>query len=86
MNHDAGGLSAHKRPVGRPAPDLMVCDRCGHTGDDGGSTTESYCGACGATVPYPEDDKCTECGATNCMLIACPECGGRYRPESELVA
>jgi len=54
------------------------CDDCGHTGDEGGSTTESYCGSCGATVPYPKEDKCQECGATNCMLIACPKCGGQY--------
>lgn len=63
----------------------MVCDECGHTGDDGGSTTESYCGACCATVQYPKEDRCQECGATNCMLIACPQCGGHYRPESDLV-
>lgn len=54
------------------------CDECGHTGIDGGSTSESYCGACGSTVPYPANDLCPSCGETNCMLIACPECGGRY--------
>ena len=61
----------------------MHCDDCGHTGDEGGSTKESHCGACGATVPYPKEDRCQECGATNCMLIACPECGGRYWPADE---
>lgn len=54
------------------------CDNCGHTGDEGGSATESYCGACGTTVPYPTEDRCQECGAADCMLIACPKCGGRY--------
>ena len=59
------------------------CDDCGHAGDEGGSTTESYCGACGATVPYPAEDRCQVCDATNCMLIACPECGGRYWEQDE---
>ena len=59
-------------------PEKRCCDECGHTGIDGGSTSESYCGGCGATVPYPAEDLCPNCGATNCMLIACPECGGRY--------
>lgn len=61
----------------------MHCDDCGHTGDEGGSTTESYCGACGATVPYPNEDRCQECGATDCMRIACPECGGEYMHADE---
>lgn len=59
-------------------PEKRCCDECGHTGIDGGSTSESYCGACGSTVPYPSNDLCPSCGETNCMLIACPECGGRY--------
>ena len=59
-------------------PEKRCCDECGRTGTDGGSTSESYCGACGATVPYPDEDLCPACGAANCMLIACPECGGRY--------
>ncbi len=65
------------------APGKRCCDECGHTGTDGGSTSESYCGACGATVPYPAEDLCQECGATNCMLIACPKCGGRYWLDEE---
>lgn len=65
------------------APEKRCCDECGHKGTDGGSTTESYCGSCGATVPYPEDDLCSECGATSCMLIACPECGGHYSLDEE---
>jgi hypothetical protein len=36
-------------------------------------------------VPYPEKDLCPECGADNCMLIACPECGGEYVLEDDLV-
>ena len=64
-------------------PEKRCCDECGHTGTDGGSTSESYCGACGATVPYPEKDICQSCGATNCMLVACPKCGGRYSLDEE---
>ena len=60
------------------APEKRYCDDCGHAGTDGGSTEESYCGGCGRTVPYPEEDLCPACGETNCMLIACPECGGEY--------
>ena len=60
------------------AQEKRYCNECGHTGTDGGSTSESYCGGCGETVPYPEEDLCPSCGKTNCMLIACPECGGRY--------
>ena len=63
--------------------DKRRCDECGHTGTDGGSTSESYCGACGKTVPYPDWDLCPECGTTNRMLIACPECGGRYSLDEE---
>lgn len=79
-------LQDERCPSKRPAlerTELWKCDDCGHTGDGGGSTTESYCGACGATVPYPKEDRCQECGATNCMLIACPECGGRYWEHDE---
>ncbi len=65
------------------ATEKRLCDECGHKGTDGGSTSESYCGACGATVPYPEEDLCPACGATNCMLIACPECGGHYSLDDE---
>jgi len=64
-------------------PEKRCCDECGHSGTDGGSTRESYCAACGETVPYPTDDLCPECGATNCMMIACPECGGRYSLDEE---
>lgn len=64
-------------------PEKRCCDECGHTGTDGGSTSESYCGSCGATVPYPEKDICQSCGATNCMLVACPKCGGRYSLDEE---
>ncbi len=64
-------------------PEKRCCDECGHKGTDGGSTSESHCGACGATVPYPAEDLCQACGATNCMLIACPECGGRYSLDEE---
>lgn len=59
-------------------PEKYCCDECAHAGTDGGSTIESYCGCCGETVLYPEADLCPSCGKTNCMLIACPECGGRY--------
>lgn len=65
------------------APEKRCCDECGHAGTDGGSDSESYCGACGRTVSYPAEDLCPECGATNCMLIACPECGGRYSLDEE---
>lgn len=64
-------------------PEKRCCDECGHTGTDGRSTSESYCGACGATVPYPEKDICQSCGATDCMLVACPKCGGRYSLDEE---
>lgn len=64
--------------MGNNEPEKRRCDDCGHTGTDGGSTIASYCGACGQTVPYPEEDLCPACDAPNCMLIACPECGGRY--------
>jgi len=64
-------------------PEKRCCDECGHKGTDGGSTSESHCGACGATVPYPAEDLCPACGATNCMLIACPECGGHYSLDEE---
>lgn len=64
-------------------PEKRCCDECGHAGTDGGSDSESYCGACGRTVSYPAEDLCPECGATNCMLIACPECGGRYSLDEE---
>jgi hypothetical protein len=65
------------------APEKRRCDECGHAGADDGSTTESYCGFCGETVPYSDDDRCPECGAMNCMLIACPECGGHYSLDEE---
>lgn len=56
-----------------------ICDSCYHNGDDAdASITESYCGSCGATVAYPKTDLCPACGDTNCMMLACPECGGRY--------
>jgi hypothetical protein len=71
--------------VGQPEPERRVCLDCGHSGTDGGSTTESYCGACGSTVPYPDKDLCQECGHDNCMLIACPCCGGEYHLESDLL-
>jgi hypothetical protein len=69
------------RPI--TTPEKRRCDACGHVGIDGGSTTESYCGRCDETVPYPTDDLCPICGATNCMLIACPKCGGRYSEAEE---
>lgn len=77
-----GGPVEHT--VGRPVPEPHVCDDCGHCGTEP-SATESYCGHCGATVPYPEEDHCAECGHDNCMLLACPECGGQFRPGIELV-
>ena len=80
------GLGPVDHTVGRPGAERAErrkCDDCGHSGDEGGSTTESYCGVCGSTVPYPKEDQCQECGATNCMLIACPECGGRYWEQDE---
>lgn len=64
-------------------PEKRRCDECGHAGTDGGSKSESYCGGCGSTVPYPAEDVCPICGMTNCMLIACPECGGQYSLDEE---
>lgn len=55
------------------------CESCGHKGDDGDSSdTESYCGSCGKTVLMPDADLCPACGAANCMMLACPKCGGLY--------
>lgn len=61
------------------APEKRCCAACGHTGSDmDASDTKSWCAGCMETVEYPVDDVCQECGATNCMMLACPECGGEY--------
>ena len=60
-------------------PEKRCCDACGHKGNDAdASGTESYCAACMETVEYPTKDECPKCGSTNCMMLACPECGGCY--------
>lgn len=61
------------------APEKRCCASCGHKGSDAdASTTESHCSGCMETVAYPAEDVCPECGAANCMMLACPECGGEY--------
>lgn len=55
------------------------CEDCDHLGINDCSDTNSACGDCEWQGPTPDEDKCPGCGHENCMAVACPECGGRYR-------
>lgn len=55
------------------------CEDCDHLGINDCSDTSSACGDCEWQGPTPDEDKCPGCGHENCMAVACPECGGRYR-------
>ncbi|MGU2655628.1 hypothetical protein ACVFMH_16750 [Pseudomonas aeruginosa] len=57
------------------------CVNCRHIGIND-SAEYAACHDCRWTGPEPDEDKCPRCGRENCMVAACPECGGRY----ELVA
>lgn len=80
----AEATSCFAQPIDKTEPEKRLCDSCGHKGDDRDSSdTESYCGSCGETVPYPKEDLCPACGAENCMMLACPKCGGLYRLDEQ---
>lgn len=55
------------------------CEDCDHLGINDSSDTVSACGDCDWQGPTPDEDKCPGCGHENCMAVACPICGGRYR-------
>ncbi len=57
------------------------CVNCRHIGIND-SAEYAACHDCRWTGPEPDEDKCPRCGRENCMVAACPECGGSY----ELVA
>ncbi|WP_263477000.1 zinc ribbon domain-containing protein [Pseudomonas aeruginosa] len=57
------------------------CVNCRHIGIND-SAEYAACHDCRWTGPEPDEDKCPRCGRENCMVAACPECGGLY----ELVA
>ncbi len=78
---DALALLSASKPA---APANMVyvecrqCDNCGHIGINDGHENESACNSCRWSGPTPDEDKCPECGNTNCMTVACPKCSNRY--------
>jgi hypothetical protein len=64
--------------------ELRICDDCGFQGTSADSSDdEDYCSACGETIPHSREDKCSACGACNCLMLACPKCGGRFSLDYE---
>ena len=61
---------------------LRVCSDCGYDGDEHNREVDA-CGHCGANMPAGGPDHCTECGQSNCLMIACPECGGEMSLDYE---
>lgn len=65
--------------TGRLYVEARQCEDCDHLGINDSSDTGSACGDCEWQGPTPDEDKCPGCARHNCMAVACPICGGRYR-------
>lgn len=64
---------------GRFYVEARQCEDCDHLGINDSSDTVSACSDCEWRGPTPDEDKCPGCAHQNCMAVACPICGGRYR-------
>lgn len=55
---------------------LQVCPKCGYDGQDCHPWLD-VCGECGKAARAGGEDECEHCGAANCLMQACPECGAQ---------
>jgi hypothetical protein len=55
---------------------LQICLDCGYDGQDCHPDMD-VCGECGHHTHAGDDDACEHCGATGCLMQACPQCGAQ---------